>query len=42
VGGLEAQDMIKERGGAGALVRGPREQLVELVSAVACGSCLSH
>jgi len=32
VGGLEAQDVLEERGGAGALVGGPREELVELVA----------
>lgn len=31
VSGLEAEDMLDERGGAGALVGGPREELVELV-----------
>ena len=31
VSGLEAEDMLDERGGARALVSGPREQLVELV-----------
>lgn len=31
VGGLEAEDVLDERGGARALVSGPREQLVELV-----------
>jgi hypothetical protein len=31
VGGLDAEDVLEERGGAGALVGGPRKQVIELI-----------